>query len=243
MEYRNEILPDSPEDRQKLAVLIKTNFDSFDELLKVVDNDETKEILNSMEGMEEPEMHIAFVQYNAPFSNDEKISLLQTDNVMERMQNLNSKLSEALRFIRIRSEIHQKTAEQLTRQQRDHFLQQQMRVLQEELGTSVEDEDANQLAARAKKMTWSKEVRKHFEKELRKLDRFNAQNPEYSIQYQYLDTFLSLPWGKTGKQMIDVDRVRQVLDEDHYGLEDVKERIMEQVAVMKLRNDMRAPNL
>ena len=243
MEYRNEILPDSPEDRQKLAVLIKTNFDSFDELLKVVDNDETKEILNSMEGMEEPEMHIAFVQYNAPFSNDEKISLLQTDNVMERMQNLNSKLSEALRFIRIRSEIHQKTAEQLTRQQRDHFLQQQMRVLQEELGTSVEDEDANQLAARAKKMTWSKEVRKHFEKELRKLDRFNAQNPEYSIQYQYLDTFLSLPWGKTGKQMIDVDRVRQVLDEDHYGLEDVKERIMEQVAVLKLRNDMRAPIL
>lgn len=243
LELRDELLPDDKEGKERMAVLIKTCMDLFDGLLKIVDTQETKEMARNLENMDSPVMRIAFICANSPFSNDDKFHMLEMDNAMERYEYLARKLSEATQFMRIRSEIQDKTAEQLTRQQRDHFLQQQIRTIQEELGSSVEDEDADELAARARKMSWSKEARQHFEKELRKLDRFNAQNPEYSIQYQYLDTFLSLPWNKTEKKAIDVDRVRQTLEEDHYGLEDVKERILEQVAVLKLRSDMRAPIL
>ena len=204
LELRDELLPDDKEGKERMAVLIKTCMDLFDGLLKIVDTQETKEMARNLENMDSPVMRIAFICANSPFSNDDKFHMLEMDNAMERYEYLARKLSEATQFMRIRSEIQDKTAEQLTRQQRDHFLQQQIRTIQEELGSSVEDEDADELAARARKMSWSKEARQHFEKELRKLDRFNAQNPEYSIQYQYLDTFLSLPWNKTEKKAIDV---------------------------------------
>lgn len=230
-------------DPARMSVVIKSVIDIFFEMLKTVDTKETTEMRNNIEHMDSPVNQVNFIATNAPISNEDKISILAIDNILERYETLYEKLSVSLQFLKLRSEIQNKTAEQMSRQQRDHFLQQQIRTIQEELGSSVEDEDADELSARASRMVWSKEARKHFEKELRKLDRFNAQNPEYSIQYQYLDNFLSLPWNRIEKRGIDVDKVRTVLEEDHYGLEDVKERILEQVSVLKLRNDMRAPIL
>lgn len=237
----NEVLDDK--DAPRLSVLLKTSFDIFDDMLKVVGGKESEQMRHNLENMESPIEKVSFIAYNSPLSIQDKIELLSEDNIVIRYEKFCTKLSESLQFLQLRSEIQSKTAENLNRQQRDHFLQQQIRTIQDELGSSVEDEDADELEARARKMVWSKEAKAHFAKELRKLDRFNAQNPEYSIQYQYLDTFLSLPWNRIEKQSIDVDKVRKVLDEDHYGLEDVKERILEQVAVLKLRQDMRAPIL
>lgn len=241
IEILDEVIDES--NAKRLSVVIKTAFDIFDEMLKVVDTQETNEMRKNLEHMDNAVNKINFIATNAPISGADKMELLSEDSILVRYEKLCDKLGEALQFLRLRSEIQNKTAENMNRQQRDHFLQQQMRTIQDELGTSVEDEDADELDARARKMVWSKEAKKHFEKELRKLDRYNAQNPEYSIQYQYLDTFLSLPWNKMENHAIDVDEVRRVLDEDHYGLEDVKERILEQVAVLKLRSDMRAPIL
>lgn len=232
-----------PEDPGRLAVVIHAIDDVFEEMLQTVNNPEIEEIRKGLESYDNVVNKINFMAANAPISNDDKIKMLSMDDVLGRYEYLCSCLSKALQYLKIRVEIQNKTAEGMSRQQRDHFLQQQIRTIQDELGNGIEDEDSKELQDRAAKMTWSASVRKHFEKELRKLDRFNAQNPEYSIQYQYLDTFLSLPWNRMEKQSINVENVRRVLDEDHYGLEDVKERILEQVAVLKLRNDMRAPIL
>lgn len=232
-----------PEDKAKLSVVVKTALDIFNDILGLVDNNETTELRKNIENMENVVSRINFISTNAPLSNEDKIKLLSTDNVLDRYEMLCKMLNDSLQFLKLRAELQSKTAEQLNSQQREHFLQQQIRVIQDELGNSVEDEDAKNLESRARKMVWSKEAKKHFEKELRKLDRFNVQNPEYSIQYQYLDTYLTLPWDKLEKKPIDVSHVKEVLEEDHYGLEEVKERIMEHVAVLKLRNDMRAPIL
>ena len=153
LELRDELLPDDKEGKERMAVLIKTCMDLFDGLLKIVDTQETKEMARNLENMDSPVMRIAFICANSPFSNDDKFHMLEMDNAMERYEYLARKLSEATQFMRIRSEIQDKTAEQLTRQQRDHFLQQQIRTIQEELGSSVEDEDADELAARARKMS------------------------------------------------------------------------------------------
>ncbi|MDE5813966.1 MAG: endopeptidase La, partial [Muribaculaceae bacterium] len=123
------------------------------------------------------------------------------------------------------------------------FLQQQLRAIKEELGDVPEESDEAELIAKADKMEWSEEIRKYFDKELKKLGRFMASTPEYGIQFTYLNTLLALPWDRKKESHIDLDHVEEVLNRDHYGLDKIKDRIIEQVAVMKLRGDMKAPIL
>ena len=129
----------------------------------------------------------------------------------------------------------------MTELQRKQFLQQQIRTIKDELGDSPDTAEEDELRARASKINWSAEAGKHFEKELNKLGRFNPQSPEYAIQYSYLDTLLNLPWDNYSPDDFALEKVEQILDRDHYGLEKVKERIVEHMAVIKLRKDMKAP--
>src|SRR5699024_10048285 len=131
----------------------------------------------------------------------------------------------------------------MNQQQREYFLHQQMKTIQEELGGVTNEGEVQEMRERAKAKKWGKDVKKHFEKELSKLQRMNPQVAEFSIQRNYLDLFLDLPWNEFSTDKFDLKHARKVLDRDHYGLEDVKKRIIEYLAVLKLRNDMKSPIL
>ncbi len=152
---------------------------------------------------------------------------------------LYSMLRQEEQFVELRADIQSRTREDLSQQQREHFLQQQIRTIQEELGAT--DEDLNELESRAAKKKWSATVQEHFNKELKKLERLNPQSPDYSVQYSYLDTMLSLPWEHYSKDYFNLVKVEEKLNKDHYGLEKVKDRILEHLSVLKLRGDLKAP--
>lgn len=185
---------------------------------------------------------VNFVASNLNISVEEKQKLLEISDLRERAL-------EALRYMHIeiqkltlRNDIQSKVHSDISQQQREYFLQQQMRTIQEELGGTM-DAEIEEMRERSKKKKWSKEVSTHFEKELQKMQRMNPQVAEYSIQRNYLDLLLELPWNEYSKDKFDLKRARRILDRDHYGLDDVKKRIIEYLAVLKLRNDMKSPIL
>lgn len=184
---------------------------------------------------------VYFMASNSPLSAEERAALLKQNTLKDLLLSFMKSLDLSLQKLEIQANIHMKTHEDLNKQQKEHFLHQQIRAIQNELGDASDNSDIEELNARAKKKAWSKETRQHFEKELKKLERFNSQNPEYSIQYTYLDTLLNLPWNNYSPDNFALSKVEKILNRDHYGLEKVKERIIEQMAVIKLRNDMKAP--
>lgn len=134
-----------------------------------------------------------------------------------------------------------KTREEMDKQQKEYFLQQQIKTIQEELGGNINDIEVAELRKEARKTKWSEEIAETFERELRKLERIMPQSPDYSVQLQYLQTLIGLPWGKKSKDNFDLRRAERVLNRDHFGLEKVKERILEHLAVLKLKGDMKSP--
>jgi len=148
-----------------------------------------------------------------------------------------------LQKLELKIDIQSKVQSDLNQQQREYFLHQQMKTIQEELGGVSYDEEIEEMRAKAKKKVWNKEVQTHFNKELSKLQRMNPQVAEYSIQRNYLDLLLELPWNEYSTDKFDLNRAKKILDRDHYGLDDVKQRIIEYLAVLKLRNDMKSPIL
>ena len=151
-------------------------------------------------------------------------------------------VNEMRKVMRLRQEIHERTTEEMSMAQRDNYLQHQLGVIQNELG-QTSDSDADNLRKAASEKNWSEDTQKHFERELAKLQRYTPSSPDYSIQYAYLDTFVKLPWGYYTPSDFDFDKVEATLERDHFGLEKVKERIMEQIAIAKLRDDNKAPIL
>ena len=150
-------------------------------------------------------------------------------------------LQDLLSYIDVRDEVSEKAKSIMDRQQREYFLNQQMRVIQDELGGSPTDQDTEELRARGRKKKWDRSVAEIFEKELAKLQRYQPQSPDYSVQYNYLDLMLDLPWSEYTKDDLRTDHARKVLDRDHYGIEKVKERILEHIAVLSLKKDMKSP--
>ena len=183
---------------------------------------------------------INFVAANLVNDVDTKYQLLEERSIMERCHKLMGVMQMQEQLLQIKNQIEDRTRESITQQQKEHYLQQQMRSIQEELGNS-DYEDVIEFEDRAKDKLWSENVDKVFDKELRKLERLNPQTPDYNVQYSYLDTFLNLPWDFYTTDTIDLPKVKKKLDHDHYGLDKVKERILEQLAVIKLRGDMKAP--
>jgi ATP-dependent Lon protease len=172
-----------------------------------------------------------------------KQNILEMNNLKQKAETILVHLDGELQLLELRGEIESKVRGELDKQQRDYFLNQQLRTIQEELGGNPHEEEVNALAERAKTIVWSEAVAKHFTKELAKARRMHSQAPEYSIIMNYLEILLDLPWTTFTKDNFDLKKVKKSLDSDHYGLEDVKERILEHLAVLKLKGDMKAPIL
>ena len=186
---------------------------------------------------------INFVSSNLNLGVKEKQELLEINNLQERALATLKHMNLELQKLELKNDIQSKVRNDMDQQQREYFLHQQMKTIQEELGGVSHDDEIFEMRKRAKKKKWDDKVKEHFDKELAKMQRMNPQVAEYSIQRNYLDLFLDLPWNEFSKDKFDLKRAQKILDRDHYGLEDVKRRIIEYLAVLKLRNDMKSPIL
>lgn len=186
---------------------------------------------------------VNFVASNLQISVDDKQKLLEINHLKDRALDTLKHMTIELQKLALKNDIQSKVRLDIDQQQREYFLHQQMKTIQEELGGFSYEEELEEMRQKAKSKKWSVEVEKHFEKEFSKLQRMNPQVAEYSIQRNYLDLLLELPWNVYSKDKFDLKRGQRILDRDHYGLEDVKKRIIEYLAVLKLRNDMKSPIL
>ncbi|MDR1881241.1 MAG: endopeptidase La [Prevotella sp.] len=178
---------------------------------------------------------------NLPVSGSEKQSLLEIDDDKERAYRLLVILNRETQIMEMKLNIQMKTREELNQQQKEYFLQQQIKTIQDELGGNPQQADLNEFRQRGQAKKWSKEVARAFEKEMGKLERLHPQSPDYSTQYTYIETLLDLPWGEYSKDNFNLKNAQKVLDLDHFGLEKVKERIIEHLAVLKLKGDLKSP--
>jgi len=172
-----------------------------------------------------------------------KQNLLEMDNLPEKGKALLQQMNSELQLLELKDQIENKVRVDIEKQQRDYFLNQQLKTIQEELGQNPQEEEINNMLARAKKKEWPEAVAKTFDKEINRLRRMNPQVAEFSIQLTYLELLLDLPWQDFTKDNFDLKKVKSVLDKDHFGLEKVKQRILEHLAVLKLKGDMKAPIL
>ena len=187
---------------------------------------------------------VNFVSSNMNLKVEEKQELLKINDLKERALQTLKFMNMEYQKLELKNDIQNKVQSDMNQQQREYFLHQQMKTIQEELGGGVSSgEEIEEMKARAKDKKWDAKVKEHFDKELSKMQRMNPQVAEYSIQRNYLDLFLDLPWNEFSKDKFDLKRAIKILDRDHFGLEDVKKRIIEYLAVLKLRNDMKSPIL
>jgi len=197
----------------------------------------------AIKNIESSSFLVNFVSSNMNLSVKEKQELLEINDLQERALVTLKNMNVEFQKLELKNDIQSKVQSDLNQQQREYFLHQQMKTIQEELGGVSYEEEVEEMKTRAKKKKWNNDVAKHFDKEISKMQRMNPQVAEYSIQRNYLDLFLDLPWNKFSKDKFDLKRAKRILDRDHYGLDDVKRRIIEYLAVLKIRNDMKSPIL
>ncbi len=236
----SETRPDR-EDKQFKAVI-----DSIKELsLKIIQDSPNipSEASFAIKNIQSNSFLINFVSSNMNLSVAEKQELLNITDLHKRALETLKFMDMERQKMELKNDIQSKVQNDMSQQQREYFLHQQMKTIQEELGGASSEDDLEEMRQRAKKKKWNEKVNKHFTKELSKMQRMNPQVAEYSIQRNYLDLFLDLPWNEFSKDKFDLKRAMKILDRDHYGLDDVKRRIIEYLAVLKLRNDMKSPIL
>jgi ATP-dependent Lon protease len=197
----------------------------------------------AIRNIESPGFLINFISSNLNATAEDKQKILEMPDIKEASIHLLSLLTKELQMLELKNQIQSKVKVDIDKQQREYFLHQQLKTIQEELGGNSFEQELEELKKRAKGMKWTKETAETFDKELRKLQRMNPNAAEYSIQNNYLEFLLELPWGEYTEDKFDLKRAKRVLDEDHYGLEKIKERILEHLAVLKLKGNMKAPIL
>lgn len=197
----------------------------------------------AIKNIESPSFLINFISSNMNASVEEKQALLEESNLSERASKTLRLLARELKMLEIKNDITDKVRFDIDKQQREYFLQQQIKTIQEELGGNPVEREVEELKRKTKSKKWSKKTAEHFEKELQKLSRINSQSMEYSVQLNYLELLAELPWGEVSTDNFDLKRARRILDRDHYGMEKIKDRIIEHLAVLKLKGDMKAPIL
>ena len=195
----------------------------------------------AIKNIESKSFLVNFVSSNMNLSVKEKQDLLKINNLKDRALETLRFMNVELQKLELKNDIQSKVRFDLDQQQREYFLHQQMKTIQEELGGVSHEEEFDEMSQRAKTKKWDDKTQKHFEKELSKLRRMNPQSPDFSIQRNYLDLFLDLPWNEFSEDNFDLKRAQKILDKDHFGLEEVKKRMIEHLAVLKLRNDMKSP--
>ena len=186
---------------------------------------------------------VNFVSSNMNISVSDKYKILEIDNLQQRALCCLKFMNIEFQKLSLKNDIQSRVRTDLDQQQREYYLNQQLKTIQEELGTSSNDQEVEEIKIKSKSKKWNKEVENHFRKELKKLQRMNPQVAEYSIQRNYLDLLLDLPWNEFSNDNFNLKRAKKILDRDHYGLSDVKNRIIEQIAVLKLKEDLKSPIL
>ena len=186
-------------------------------------------------------MALNFVCSNLPFATKEKIRLLEMESVKERLFNVMKLINREINLQNLKADIRNKTREDIDEQQRNYFLQQQIKNMQAEMGNGESSPEKYELLKKAEGKNWSADVDRAFHKEADKLDNLNPQSPEFNVQLTYLQTLVGLPWGEYTEDDLNLKRAQKILDHDHYGMEKVKERILEYMAVLALRGDLKSP--
>ncbi|MCB0754215.1 MAG: endopeptidase La [Flavobacteriales bacterium] len=197
----------------------------------------------ALKNIESPSFLINFISSNMDASVDEKQKMLEVADLKQRAEMVLQHLTKNLQMLELKNQIQSKVKVDIDKQQREYFLNQQMKQIQEELGVNSLDQEVEEMRKKASEKKWTKKISEHFQKELDKLGRMNPSAGEYSVQMNYLDTLLELPWGEFTKDNFDIKHAEKILDRDHFGLKKVKERILEHLAVLKLKGDLKAPIL
>ena len=235
-----ELMPDKHDKEWKTAM---------DDLRRLTDQyismseDLPDEAIFAIHNISNNVMALNFICSNMPFNTQERMQLLAVESVKERLFGTMKALNREINLQRLKADIRNKTREDLDEQQKNYFLQQQIKNLQAEIGSSENTPEKKSLAEKAKKKKWSKEVEAIFQKEMEKLETLQTQSPDYNVQLSYLQTFVSMPWNEFTEDNLDLRRAQKILDRDHYGMEKVKERILEYMAVLALRGDLKSPIL
>lgn len=197
----------------------------------------------AIRNIENPNFLINYVCANFGLNVSEKMNLLELDDMLERGYQLLQQLNKESQLLELKMSIQNKAKEGIDQQQREYFLQQQMKTIQNELGGSSPELDVQDFKQRAASKKWNEQTAKIFEKELKKLERTSQHSPDYSTQLNYIETMLELPWNVYSEDNFNLKNAKKVLDADHFGLETVKDRIIEHLAVLKLKGDMKSPIL
>lgn len=234
----DDILPEKSK-KKEIDALLEAVKETASKIIKGSGN-MPPEAMFAIKNIENPNALLNFASANLGLSVVDKQSLLECPNVEEKGYMLLGMLNKELQMIEIKQSIQNKTHEGIDQQQKEYFLQQQIKAIQDELGDS-QSKFVEDLKKKAEAKKWTKEVKEIFESELSKLDRMSQHSPDYSVQLSYLETIVGLPWGEYTKDSLNLRNVKKILDRDHFGMEKVKERIIEHLAVLKLKNDLKSP--
>ena len=239
-----KILKEEPFDKKnkELDVMFKTIKDLALQIIKDSPNIPS-EAQFAIKNIDSPTFLVNFISSNMNADVSKKQEMLEEMNLKNRVMKVLEHLSAEAQMLEMKNEIQNKVRKDLDKQQREYFLHQQMRTIQDELGDNPQEQDIKEFRDRAEKKKWNKDVEKLFYKELEKLQRMNPQGAEYTVQMNYIDTMLDLPWNEFSKDNLNLNRSRKVLEKDNFGLEKVKDRIMEYLAVLKIKGNMKSPIL
>ena len=237
--YQDDFVPENDNKTKMIAESLKEKATLLIRMSGMV----AREAATAIKSIDNFEFLVNFIATTIEVENFmDKVELLQFGDLRTRAMELLSVLDTQLELQKIKQEINQKVKTEIDQQQREYYLNNQLKTIQEELGMD-DVEEFTQLRARAEEKLWSPAVQLIFEKEMAKLERYNPSSPDYSIQYNYIQFMLDLPWGEISNDNLDLKNAKKVLDEDHFGLDSVKERIIEYLAVLKLKGDMKSPIL
>ena len=238
--YLEDTMPDI--DERQVSMIMDTLKEKSGAIIKA-SSFAPKEAAQALRSIDNYQFLVNFIATTVDVDNFmDKVDLLQYGDMQTRGMKLLSVLETQVQLLKIKQEINQKVKSDIDQQQREYYLNNQLRTIQEELGMD-EEEDFQKLRARAAEKKWSKEVQAIFDKEMSRLEKYNPSSPDYSIQYNYVQFMLDLPWGEMSEDNLDMKHAQKVLDEDHYGLDTVKDRIVEYLAVLKLKGNMKSPIL
>ncbi len=238
--YIDDVMP--PVEENQLKILMDSLKEKAGNIVKS-SSFAPKEAVTALKSIDNYQFLVNFIATTIEVENfSEKVGLLQYSDMQVRGMKLLSVLETQVQILRIKQEINQKVRSDIDQQQREYYLNNQLRTIQEELGMD-ESEDFQKFRDAAAKKKWPENVKAIFEKEMKRLEKYNPNSPDYSIQYNYIQFMLDLPWGEMSEDNLDLQHAQEVLDNDHFGLETVKDRIIEYLAVLKLKGNMKSPIL
>ena len=240
--YETNDFSENLENNETFHATISSIRDIFLKILKLSKNIPSENVF-ALKTINNPLLLMNFAASSLSVSKEEHQHILEMQDAEERANLILSHISKDLQMEELKTQIQRKSQQELEKEQREYFLNQQIKVIQKELGSSPTEKAAKELRKKAEKKKWNQETADLFFSELEKFERINPMAPDYSVQLNYLEFFVSLPWNEYSKDNFDMKHARAVLDKDHFGLEAVKERIIEYLAVLKLKGDMKSPIL